>query len=152
MGYCSDIRIATTKEGYDKLNELVAAITVKQALAEGYAYNLLESTDVKKYNPKANYVILGWDYIKWYEDDDPYVNAVITALKKVSEEYPVRFIRVGEEPGDIEEWDTDPEYVLPGLYTATYIDIAGRDEENEIDLKIEDFINSLSDQKGADAS
>jgi hypothetical protein len=151
MGYCSDIRIATTKEGYNKLNELVEAITVKQALAEGYAYNLLESIDEKKYNPKANYVIFGWDCIKWYEDDDPYVNAVITALKKVSEEYPVRFIRVGEEPGDIEEWDTDPEYVLPGLYTATYIDIAGRDEEKEIDLKIEDFINSLSDQKEVDA-
>jgi hypothetical protein len=151
MGYCSDIRIATTKEGYNKLNELVEAITVKQALAEGYAYNLLESIDEKKYNPKANYVIFGWDCIKWYEDDDPYVNAVITALKKVSEEYPVWFIRVGEEPGDIEEWDTDPEYVLPGLYTATYIDIAGRDEEKEIDLKIEDFINSLSDQKEVDA-
>jgi hypothetical protein len=42
--------------------------------------------------------------------------------------------------------------VLPGLYPATYIETAGRDEGEEIDLKIEDFINSLSDQKGADAS
>jgi hypothetical protein len=151
MGYCSDIRIAMTKEGYDKLNEIVTAITVERALAEGYAYNLLESTDEKKYNPKANYVIFGWDCIKWYEDDDPDINAFVTALKEISGEYPVRFIRVGEEPGDIEEWDTDPQYELPGLYTATYIDIAGRDEEKEIDLKIEDFINSLSDQKGADA-
>jgi hypothetical protein len=152
MGYCSDVRIATTKEGYDKLKELVEAITAKRALAEGYAYNLLESTDEKKYNPKADYVIFGWDYIKWYEDNDPDVNAVITALKKVSEKYPVRFIRVGEEPGDIEDWDTDPQYVLPGLYTATYIDTAGRDEGEEINLDTEDFINSLSDQKEADAS
>lgn len=46
---------------------------------------------------------LAWDCIKWY--GTPEIDAIMDFLDTV----PARFIRVGEESGDIEVCDTDPE-------------------------------------------
>jgi hypothetical protein len=134
MSYLSEVMIATTKSGYDEIKQLTQAIVAKKILAGEYCDNMFDYLYASRYNPKADYVIIGWDGVNWGEEY-PEIQAVIQALQEASEKYPIRFMRLGEDPGDTEEWDTDSKYTLPDLYMVRYIKIYGADPEHEIDLR-----------------
>lgn len=98
MGYRSDIRIVTSKEGFEKLSEFV-----KNYLKENNEdYNLLEECDIKQEGKKQCY--FGWDSVKWYEHDYKDVDAIMEGLSHLGEnEYSYRYMRMGESYDDIEE-------------------------------------------------
>lgn len=101
MGYRSDVRIITSKEGFEKLKEFV-----KNYLKEhNEEYNLLEECDIKKQGKEQYY--FGWNYLKWY-DGYVDVDSIMQGLKYLEEnEYSYRYMRIGESYEDIEEQSYD---------------------------------------------
>ena len=63
MGYRSDVRIITSKKGYDRLSKYV-----RKAVNDDIDMNLLENTDLKCVSSSG--VLIGWNSIKWYEWSD----------------------------------------------------------------------------------
>lgn len=98
MGYRSDIRIVTSKEGYEKLQEFV-----KKYLEEhNEDYNLLEECDIKQEGKSQIY--FGWNSLKWYENSYDEVDAIMEGLNYLGEnEYSYRYSRIGESYDDYEE-------------------------------------------------
>lgn len=96
MGYRSDVRIITTKKGFDELNNYV-----KKYLKEKGDYNLLDNLKFKAENDYAVY--FGWNYLKWYEGYDS-VDAIVDGLNHLKENnMSYRFARLGESYDDYEE-------------------------------------------------
>lgn len=98
MGYRSDVRIITTKKGFDELNNYV-----KKYLKEkcDHDYNLLDNLKFKAENDYAVY--FGWNYLKWYEGYDS-VDAIVDGLNHLKENnMSYRFARLGESYDDYEE-------------------------------------------------
>ena len=116
MGYRSDIRIITSKDGFEKLKEFV-----KNYLKEhNEDYNLLEECDIKQEGKKQCY--FGWNYVKWYENDFKDVDSIMEGLNYLGEnEYSYRYMRIGEDREDYDEqfYDADresePELEYPNL-------------------------------------
>lgn len=104
MGYRSDIRIITSKDGFEKLKEFI-----KEYLKDNKEdYNLLEECDIKEEGKEQCY--FGWNYVKWYEHDYPEVIAIMEGLNHLGEnEYSYRYMRIGESYDDIEEQSYDGE-------------------------------------------
>lgn len=97
MGYRSDVRIVTTIEGYKKLNEFV-----KNYIKNTDENNLLENCDIKRKNDKVIY--FGWDYVKWYEDWNTDVDAIMKGLEHLKQNnYSYKYARLGESYDDFEE-------------------------------------------------
>ncbi len=115
MGYRSDVRITMSKNAYEKFKKYVNEhiTNYKNNLIKGtissemnYDYNLLNHTDIKEEN-KYNQVLLGWNYIKWYDDYEE-VNAIMDSLYKLEEnDYGYSYMRIGEDLEDIEELYSD---------------------------------------------
>ena len=63
MGYRSEVKIATTREGYDQMCERV------DALSEGLGTSPLMGSCRQPdfFEESDGCVVFGWDYIKWYE-------------------------------------------------------------------------------------
>ena len=104
MGYRSDVRIVTSKKGFEELQKYV-----KGFLGDNNDYNLLKSTDVL-FEGK-NGVLMGWNNIKWYDDCDfKEIDAIENGMKHLSEkDFGYRFARIGENYDDYEEKSNDPE-------------------------------------------
>lgn len=103
MGYRSEIRIITSKEGYEKLNEFV-----EQYLKDTEEDNLLKECDIKNIGKEQCY--FGWNDIKWHENDFKDVDAIMEGLNYLGEnEYSYRYMRIGENYEDIEEQFYDGE-------------------------------------------
>ena len=99
MGYRSDVRIATTCEGYDRMCGFV------DAASEGRGtYPLMGSARQPEfYDEHDGCAVFGWDSIKWYEGCLPDVTAVCDALNELNKAgLPYEFCRVGESYDDIE--------------------------------------------------
>lgn len=117
MGYRSDIRIITSKDGFEKLQEFV-----KNYLKEhNEDYNLLEECDIKEEGKKQCY--FGWNYIKWYEHDYDEVNAIMQGLEHLQEnDYSYRYMRIGEDREDYDDYDynadreSEPDLEYPCMY------------------------------------
>lgn len=100
MGYRSDIRIVTSKKGFDKLKEYVSDYLKKEKKDD--SYNLLNDFTVYKENKYQVY--FGWNYLKWYEGSYADVDAIMIGLDKLAEnDYSYRYARLGEEYDDYEE-------------------------------------------------
>ena len=114
MGYRSDVTISITKEGYSRLVSMCDEANVEHPLM---------SRDVLPdfITLFEGCVVFGWDDIKWYEDF-PDVKAVLEAVSALDEEgVPLRFVRVGEDPEDIEQWgktDGLDAYPIPYMQRA----------------------------------
>lgn len=102
MGYRSDIRIITSKDGFERLKEFI-----KEYLKDNKEdYNLLEECDIKEEGKEQCY--FGWNYVKWYEHSYPEVIAIMEGLNHLGEnEYSYRYMRIGESYDDIEEQSYD---------------------------------------------
>lgn len=99
MGYRSEVRIATTREGYDRMCELVDGLSEEH---EGYP---LMGTNRQPdfYDEEHGSVVFGWDDIKWYEGLYADIGNVVKALGELEErEVPYEFCRIGESWDDIE--------------------------------------------------
>ena len=121
MGYRSDVRIATTREGYELMCERIDFIS------EGLgSYPLMGSEHMPDFlDEQGGCVVFGWDSIRWYAGLFTDVTNVVEALEELAEcEIPYEFCRVGEEYGDIEFSATDGnEELAMHLYPETSIDI-----------------------------
>jgi len=99
MGYRSDVRIITSRKGYDKLKEEVNKYNEKYDID----FNLLDKPDVKLWNDGEVY--LGWNSIKWYEySGEGPVKAIMNGLSEIKEDnYSYSYARLGEDATDYEE-------------------------------------------------
>lgn len=101
LGYRSDVRIVTSKKGFDELKKF----TDDYLKAKNYTYgNLLDDCKVISENSYSKY--FGWDSIKWYENCDDYedVDAVMEGLHHLADkDFSYRYARIGESYDDYEE-------------------------------------------------
>ena len=109
MGYRSDIRIRTTKEGFEIMKKVVEKYIeekVSQERRNVYDYNLLKAAEITE---GVNCVTLDWTYMKWYEDCGGYedVDAIMKSLDILDEKgIDYQYMRIGEEIDDIDErWE-----------------------------------------------
>ena len=101
MGYRSDVRISTSREGFNKLNKYVEEY-LKNNTRSFSNDNLLTQCDILVKNDKMVY--FGWDNIKWYDDIFEDIKAICYGLKKMDvDNYSYNFARLGEEIDDYEE-------------------------------------------------
>lgn len=132
MGYRSAVSYVVRFETHDKRDEYVALILAKndplltKALGQCYVPNSVERID----DPVIFFSVVDW---KWYSSY-PEVKAHTTIYEWAKELYPddcdYRFIRVGEESGDVEEEssgggfddfeDVYPVTVIESRYPAEY--------------------------------
>lgn len=86
MGYRSDVAICVTNEDYQKLCEKMQANGVFEFLHRAKLYE------------KGKYIILKWDWVKWYEDY-PEIQTIESFLESCEE---ARLVLIGEDYSDIE--------------------------------------------------
>lgn len=102
MRYKSDIRIATTEEGFNILNESINEYLSKTN--SGLGNNLLLMLDINK--RKANdQRYFGWNNITWLTHlNYKNIDAIMLGLNDLkNKDIPFRFTRIGEDLSDIEE-------------------------------------------------
>lgn len=106
MGYRSDVRIRTTKEGLEIMKKFVEKYIeekVPQEKRNGYDYNLLNSAEITE---GSDCITLDWTDIKWYENCQGYedVDAIMNSLDILDEkDIDYQYMRIGEENDDIDE-------------------------------------------------
>ena len=132
MGYYSDVRIRTSKKGYEELKNYIDKVIYSKRNSlenfNNYDYNLLNHTDIQK-DVKVQYnneeprdeVYIGFNSLKWYDGYED-VDAIMNGLDHLGEKgYSYHFIRIGEDYDDIEE-----KYIKSSLeneYDVDYIEI-----------------------------
>lgn len=121
MGYRSEVRIATTREGYDLMCEKV------DFLSKGLdGYPLMGTgREPEFFDENDGCVVFGWDNIKWYEGTLVDVTNVTVALSELADrEIPHEFCRIGETWDDIEfRASGDNEELSLHVEPVTYINI-----------------------------
>lgn len=104
MGYRSDVRIVTSKNGFEELKKFVENYLKEHESDENE--NLLNGCDVKSEGKGQCY--FGWNYVKWYENDYTDVDAIMEGLKHLEEQnYSYRYMRIGEDREDYDDYDYD---------------------------------------------
>jgi hypothetical protein len=125
MGYRSAVSYVIRFETHAKRDEYVALVLAKndpdltKALGQCYVPSPNEQLD----DPVIYFNVVDW---KWYSEY-PEVKAHTTLYEWAHELYPdacdYRFVRVGENPDDIEEESTHGEFdECEDLYPATFIE------------------------------
>lgn len=102
MSYRSDVRIRTTKEGYEVMKNFVENY-IKEKELKGIGWNLLEHV-IK--TEMEGIITLDWNDMKWYEGIDGYedVDAIMKSLDELSDkDIDYQYMRIGEENDDIDE-------------------------------------------------
>ena len=100
MGYRSDVRIVTSKRGYNELKKSIQEYYKENDIPRDYQFDLLNNTNVMEINKYQVY--LGWNNIKWYGYPD--VDAIEDGLSKLKDkDLSYRFARLGENYDDYEE-------------------------------------------------
>lgn len=122
MGYRSDVRIATTMEGYEQICKKVDELS-----QDGKSYPLIGTKRTPEvYEDFKGCVVFGWDWIKWYDGMYKDVDDVIAALEFIeSKGIPYEFCRTGENYEDIEFENHDDDGILdvhlsPEVSIVTY--------------------------------
>lgn len=102
MSYRSDVRIITSKKGFNILKKFTDNYLKEKKFSYG---NLLDDCEIFHGNDYFKY--FGWDSIKWYDDFKGYedVTAIMEGLKYLRENnFSLRFSRIGESYDDYEEF------------------------------------------------
>ena len=98
MGYRSDVRIITSKKEFEELNKYVKNYLSKTNESN---YNLMDDLKFKVENKYSCY--FGWNWVKWYENSYPAVDAVMSGLEHLREkDLSFRYSRIGENYDDYE--------------------------------------------------
>ena len=91
MGYYSNVMVATTKDGYNKI------IKDQNKIPDNV---LMDEAEIKEYEKNdRKCVFIQFDFIKWYNEYID-IQAFEKSLSKLKDGYV--FCRMGEENGDIE--------------------------------------------------
>lgn len=100
MGYRSQVRIITTKKGFDELKKF--SDNYLKTDNEYKEYNLMDAFDVDKSTKDIHY--FGWDWVKWYEGSYKAVDAIMDGLNHLEDNnISYKYARIGEEYDDFEE-------------------------------------------------
>lgn len=95
MGYYSDVRIRTTKKGFEALKNEVEKYTKEKGIK-----NLLDFAS--RVDTYLDVVTIDWTFRKWYSSNQE-EQAIINSLSKIQEQgYSWVFARIGEDYTDIE--------------------------------------------------
>ncbi len=99
MGYRSDVGIAVSREGYNRICKRVDELSERRD-----TYLLIGMKRKPEFvEEEGDSVVFGWDWVKWYEGMYADVTNVMTALAEIgADDLPYEFCRVGEEYDDIE--------------------------------------------------
>ena len=132
MGYRSNVRILMGRKGFEAFK---AVVNEESAKSEN-KYNLLENTDVLQV--RKDEVIIGWDYIKWYEDYED-VKAVNAGLEKLTElaeadentlkDNFYKIVIIGED-GAVDSYSNDDDEFTCDLYDSCGFSDAGEEQNN----------------------
>lgn len=116
MGYRSDVRISTTKKGYKELRNFVADYLKNHKRQDGTEYpNLLDMVDIQEENSRQVY--LGWNNLKWYDDDFIDVQAIMKGLDYLeNHDLSFSYARMGESYGDYDRKFNDGKDIEEGNY------------------------------------
>lgn len=102
MGYRSDVRIITSKNGFNELKKFTDNYLKEKNWKYG---NLLDDCMIIHENKYSKY--FGWDSIKWYDYIEGYedVSVIMDGLKYLEKnDLSYRYARLGEEFDDYEEF------------------------------------------------
>lgn len=98
MGYYSDVRIKTTKKGFEALKIEIE----KYNKENNIKYSALDTLSADKIDTYEDIVTITWYGTKWYGEYDD-VKAITKALSKIEEQgFSWAFARIGENYDDIE--------------------------------------------------
>lgn len=112
MGYRSNLKLITTKEGWEKISR-----AVKQAEPDNHEY-ITSEKHVEEL--RDGYILWSLYDVKWYEDMFPEVQAFMKTLDELSKEnIPYQYARTGEDYNDVEY---DPNWV-DGKFNMPYLEI-----------------------------
>lgn len=125
MGYRSDVKLITTKAGWERLDN-----AVKQAMdiTEATEADAFWLTDSRFFVIGDSYVLAEWDDIKWYEGDTE-VGALMRELYSMAKDsVAFKFMRVGEDYEDVERLEGMDEGLadydkLPSLWLERKIEV-----------------------------
>ena len=109
MGYRSQVRMITTKKGFEELKKFNDKYLSNNKNINGFEeYNLMDNLNIKEED--NNSVYFGWDWVKWYEGSYKGVDAIMEGLNHLEEkDLSYRFSRLGEDYDDYEEHYHDSE-------------------------------------------
>ena len=102
MGYRSDVRIMTTKKGFEELKKFNDSYLKDKNYTYG---SLLDDLDFNSETKYAKY--FGWNGVKWYDGCEGYedVDAIMDGLRHLADkDYSYRYARIGESYDDYEEY------------------------------------------------
>lgn len=117
MSFRSDVRITTTEEGFNSLNNTINTYLKDHDL--GLGNNLLFTLDINKHKSRRQRYF-GWNNIIWYSHlHYVYVDVILMGLKELKKEnIPYRFTRIGQDIDDNEEIIFDDKYILDYIETS----------------------------------
>lgn len=120
MANMSEVKICTTKEGLKAMKDFVN-VKLEGSTQKGI-YNLLETLEKNFVLQDKNFIVFGWDRIKWYEGLFDDVDAVVDSLDHLTSlNIPYQFIRIGEEFGDVSQRDNISDNYFPWMNIDTVI-------------------------------
>lgn len=120
MGYYSDIKLITTREGWAKLDEAVRKVVDSEYLAENNY--LTDSTRIVPLNG-GEFVLAEWEGIQWEEYRFPEVRVFMDTLLHLDDDIPYEFMRVGEDYNDVVYYHNSSNYDMPTLRIDVKIEV-----------------------------
>lgn len=127
MGYRSQVHVMTDHKGFEKMCEIAWDTAKENNISdENVLFPKPNSNDQDVfdiYDSDGNYVHLGFDWVKWYEDYT-HISLFMETLYKANDEGVAwMFMRIGEDYTDIETSCSDNFYDsgLPVMYTSVEV-------------------------------
>lgn len=120
MSYRSDVKLVTTKAGWERLEQAVGKVRSDDE------YEYWVTTEGESERPcEGKYVLAEWDNIPWYDWEGD-VAALMTELRQFDKlGIPYEFVRAGEEYGDVEQLtNRGNAHDMPSLWVAQEIRVS----------------------------
>ena len=117
MGYCSEIHVITSVEGFEKMRECIWELAKDRELSEDMVLFPKEKENPRVvfdfFEKNGDYVHFGFSWVKWY-DRDTKVILFQDMLMEIGEEVAWKFYRQGEDSDDFETVTSEAEdYDMP---------------------------------------
>ena len=117
MGYCSEINVITSVDGFEKMRECIWKLAKDRKFSDEMVLFPKVGEDPKTvfhfFEQKGDYVHFGFSWIKWYNGCID-VALFQDMLMEVEEEVAWKFYRQGEDSDDFETWTSMKEdYDMP---------------------------------------
>lgn len=114
MGYRSVVRVMTTLESFEEMQEIAFEIKERENIAEHMLLIPIPGSDPESvfdyYDAQEDYLCFGFDWIKWY-DNYKDVSLFMEVLEVANERgVDWQFIRTGEDYDDVENFSSDNFY------------------------------------------